>query len=196
MLIGKSKSGHFGGKAKAKKIRDAYLQNPKLCKNCGKPMIPKEGQKLAAVKRKNFCSQSCAASFNNAGVSRNKVKKYCSTCSKEIQYSGTYKYKKCDDCLLHSTMPYRTKGDMLNKHKYERARKIIRAHAYRIYKASGKPLVCIRCGYSHFAEVCHIKPVSLFSNDALIVEINDINNLMALCPNCHWEYDNGIFQLN
>ena len=45
------------------------------------------------------------------------------------------------------------------------------------------------CGYDKTYEVAHIKAVSEFSDDALISEINDINNLIALCPNHHWEFD-------
>ena len=33
--------------------------------------------------------------------------------------------------------------------------------------------------------------MSDFSDDAKISEINDIRNLIALCPNHHWEFDNG-----
>lgn len=34
-----------------------------------------------------------------------------------------------------------------------------------------------------------------FNNTALIKEINDISNLVALCPTHHWELDNNIFTL-
>lgn len=43
--------------------------------------------------------------------------------------------------------------------------------------------------------MCHIRAVSDFSDDALISEINDISNLIALCPNHHYEYDAGILDL-
>ena len=39
-------------------------------------------------------------------------------------------------------------------------------------------------------EVCHIKPIRQFSEDTLLSVINDKTNLLLLCPNCHWEYDN------
>ena len=34
-----------------------------------------------------------------------------------------------------------------------------------------------------------------FDKDTTLNEINDINNLMALCRNCHWEFDNGLISL-
>ena len=43
--------------------------------------------------------------------------------------------------------------------------------------------------------MAHIKAVSDYDNDTLISEINDINNLVALCPNHHWEYDNNLLDL-
>jgi len=55
---------------------------------------------------------------------------------------------------------------------------------------------CAICGYTNHYEICHIKSVSSFPPDALIVkEINNINNLIALCPNHHWEFDNDILKL-
>jgi len=33
--------------------------------------------------------------------------------------------------------------------------------------------------------------VADFPDDALILEINDIKNLVALCPTHHWEFGHG-----
>lgn len=49
---------------------------------------------------------------------------------------------------------------------------------------------CSKCGYDKHVEICHIKPIHTFSEDTLLTEINDVSNLIALCPNCHWELDN------
>lgn len=65
-----------------------------------------------------------------------------------------------------------------------------------MYKSSGKPYCCAICGYSTHIEIAHIKAVSDFEDSATIAEINSIDNLIALCPNHHWEYDNGILKLN
>lgn len=56
-------------------------------------------------------------------------------------------------------------------------------------------LKCSNCGYDKHVEVCHIKSISSFNNESKISEINDISNLILLCPNCHWELDNGILKL-
>lgn len=37
---------------------DAYYKNPKLCKQCGKPISYED-------RRKDFCDRSCSAKYNN-----------------------------------------------------------------------------------------------------------------------------------
>lgn len=49
---------------------------------------------------------------------------------------------------------------------------------------------CSKCGYDKHIEVAHIKPISSFPPDTLIITVNDPSNLIPLCPNCHWEFDN------
>jgi len=51
------------------------------------------------------------------------------------------------------------------------------------------PKVC-KCGYNTHVEVCHIKPINSFSDDTLMGVVNSKDNLVYLCPNCHWELDN------
>lgn len=57
------------------------------------------------------------------------------------------------------------------------------------------PSSCKNCGYSKHTEVCHIKPISSFPLSTPISVVNDPNNLVRLCPNCHWEFDHGGLQL-
>lgn len=49
---------------RAKKIREKYYENPKLCKCCEK-VIEFEN------KRNTYCSHSCSAKSNNIGIVRN-----------------------------------------------------------------------------------------------------------------------------
>lgn len=90
----------------------------------------------------------------------------------------------------------KTKKELLTERKnYQSYRSGIRKLAERIYKESGKALSCKICGYNKHVEIAHIKAVSDFDDSTTIAEINDINNLVALCPNHHWEYDNGYIKL-
>jgi hypothetical protein len=49
---------------------------------------------------------------------------------------------------------------------------------------------CCHCGYSLHVELCHIKAISSFPDEALVSEVNSKDNIVQLCPNCHWEFDN------
>lgn len=51
---------------------------------------------------------------------------------------------------------------------------------------------CVNCDYFKHAEVCHIKSIQDFVKDTPISVINSLENLVALCPNCHWEFDHGL----
>lgn len=89
-----------------------------------------------------------------------------------------------------------TKDGLLGKRKnYQSYRTAIRKRAEKVFSNSGKPLKCAICGYDLYVEIAHIKAVSDFPGDTLISEINSEDNLIALCPNHHWEYDHGILKL-
>lgn len=51
---------------------------------------------------------------------------------------------------------------------------------------------CEHCGYNKHYEVCHKKSISNFDKSTTISIVNDITNLIALCPNCHYEFDNDL----
>lgn len=54
-------------------------------------------------------------------------------------------------------------------------------------------LPCVKCGYSKHVELCHIKAIRDFPVTAKLGEVNAKENNIQLCPNCHWEFDNGGF---
>lgn len=82
-----------------------------------------------------------------------------------------------------------------NKKNWWQAAIGIRKRARKIFLDSGKPKCCAVCGYSRCVEIAHIHPVSSFSDDTLIKDINVITNLIALCPTHHWEFDNGYLKI-
>jgi predicted nucleic-acid-binding Zn-ribbon protein len=53
-------------------------------------------------------------------------------------------------------------------------------------------LPCNNCGYTKHVELAHIKAVSSFDKTTTLGEINSPDNVIQLCPNCHWEFDNSI----
>lgn len=70
-------------------------------------------------------------------------------------------------------------------------RVLIAKDARRVLRASDKVKVCKVCKYKNHVEACHIKPVRDFNSSVLVSVINDIDNLMYLCPNHHREFDAG-----
>ena len=139
----------------------------------------------SSISIKNFCeklgyygnstrSESFLRKLNELNLDLNEIK--VQRCFYEIQSS-----KKKDIFLTHKS--------------WQSARSIIRRNARMIYDKSNKPKYCIVCGYDKYYEVAHIKSVSSFDDDSLISEINSIDNLIALCPNHHWEYDNTDFDI-
>lgn len=154
---------------------NAYLENPKLCLECNAPIFPINGV-LSSIKHKKYCNSSCAATFNNKIPKRKKKEKIV---------------KIKEEIVLNYT-----KGELIKKYNnWWSGRVPIAKSARKIFNNSDKPKCCSVCGYSKHYEVCHIKPVSSFDNISTLKEINSIDNLVGLCRNCHWEYDNGLLIL-
>ena len=90
----------------------------------------------------------------------------------------------------------RTKGDLFtNRKNWQSARSAIRKYAQTVFFEHNTEHKCAICGYDKHIEVAHIKAVSEFDDNATVGEINAITNLIGLCPNHHWEYDNGLLSL-
>lgn len=56
-------------------------------------------------------------------------------------------------------------------------------------------LPCQKCGYTLHIELAHIRPISDFPDSATLAEINQESNILALCPNHHWEFDNSFIKI-
>ena len=206
-----------GGQTQAKRSRDEaiqkYYENPKTCKYCGRVIEVKEGQKVAEVRLKEFCNRSCAGFYNSnkeGGSPKNTAKPIspCEGCGEPIYLKkgkrGYLRRRFCETCTaLRLEIPTKTKGRLFVESKekgpllskgWQCARSQIARNARRVFAETGRPLRCEHpgCTYDHYAEVCHRKPVSDFPDSATVKEINDPENLMALCPNHHWDLDHGI----
>lgn len=48
---------------------------------------------------------------------------------------------------------------------------------------------CVHCKHAGSTQVCHIKAISDFNKLSLVDDINDLSNLIGLCPNCHIDLD-------
>ena len=157
----------------------------KSCPQCGKNHTnPK------------FCSKSCSATYTNARRSAETYRKpegKCKDCGTAISRQRT----RCASCngewhtsrvlsdavtLEEAVLRYK------NQHPSS-AYALVRTRARKVMKRTGRYGICEWCGYDKHTEACHKKAISDFPPSATLTEINDPDNLMALCPNCHWEHD-------
>lgn len=135
-----------------------------------------------------FCCRSCSASYNNKLTPKRHLIKKCKHCNSTT--IGT-KYTYCNHCWKTAISP--TKDMTLKEAIYINVHKasafgIVRSRARSLAKLLGW-VQCVRCGYDKHIEIAHIHPISEFPEHTLISVINDPSNLIALCPNCHWEFD-------
>jgi hypothetical protein len=156
-----------------------------ICINCKKQ-----------TKNPKFCSKSCAATYNNSKFPKRKPENRCIDCNKLI----TCERKRCEEHYLiwqenKKAKDLTLKDAIYEKHHRSSAFALIRSRARQVAKKIKIDKECQICGYNKHVEIAHINPISSFSESVLISEINSPDNLAALCPNCHWEFDHNLTQL-
>lgn len=171
-----------GGKMAAAIVKqkhiDSYLEHPNYWLYCNK-MIEIGHQRVSYVKRKKFCNSICFAKFNNIRAQKTQLKKV-----------------KREYLPKESVLSQLTKKELfLTRKNWQSARSLIQRLARKKLISLGLLKECYVCGYTKHVEACHKKSVKDFSDITLIKEINSPENLVALCPNHHWEFDNGFLIL-
>lgn len=157
----------------------------RLCAQCGRETTnPK------------FCSSSCSAIYtNHTHPKRKKIPRFCKYCGTPLEKRAEV----CNECLHNKSIKVdwsrRTFGEIKQWAKHNTS-SVLRDFAKRTYKKSNHPLVCQRCGYSKHVEICHIQPIRSFPDDTRADVISGLDNLIALCPNCHWEFDHGLLKID
>lgn len=150
---------------------EEYLANPNKCLACGAPIVPTGTQIVSDIKHKKFCNTKCFGVYSRKPV---------------IQKPKAVRALRPNSVLL------RSKADFSSAKNYHSR---VRCNSRSTFRASGRDLVCAVCGYSKFVEICHIKDLKDFTEDTSVSIINSIDNLVALCPNHHWEFDHGLISL-
>lgn len=153
------------------------------CLKCGTP-----------THNPKFCSRSCSAAYTNQQSPKRKAKNYCEDCGQTIRRDVKY----CSNCRKSRPFVARQATDdiSLSVAIYKRGHRsaafaLVRARARLVAKKLGWNK-CQHCGYDIHVEISHRKAIASFSLDTLINTINHPSNLLALCPNCHWEYDHQV----
>ena len=157
------------------------------CMNCNKEFNKKNHEARKHIN--HYCSRSCAAIKNNQNpkIWKNRRKKTKRCLCGELIFKSR---KRCPTCIKNAMPPDLTlKEAIYYKHKKSSAFALVRSRARTVanqfYVKS-----CAHCGYDKHVEIAHIKPISSFPLDTKLSVINDPDNLIPLCPNCHWEFDN------
>lgn len=161
----------------------------KQCHLCQKVVVRTPSDFARSRSGRAFCSRSCAATSNNHSMPKRVKSTRCVHCEEPIRWG----YKRCKLChlsrlkldqktLLQATLG-RTDASRFTG---------VRSHARRVFADSGKPRECAVCGYKTHVEICHIRDISTFPLETPVIKINALVNLVALCPNHHWEFDRGL----
>lgn len=154
-----------------------------LCNNCG-----------CETNNPKYCSRSCSAKVNGREFPKRKVERKCTKCDK---LAASYKTLLCKDHLQEwkdnlnkdkTIGEYRNKLSVKGKHA-----SWLNSHV-RIFTRNWlkhlRALPCAKCGYDLHVELAHIRQVSSYTDDTKLSEVNSEDNVIQLCPNCHWEFDN------
>lgn len=151
-----------------------------------------------------YCSKSCSAKHTNILFPKKKTKKKCIDCGQSVI---SYKYDRCeihhqeykkykeDTLYQNKTLKeYRNKLSVKGKHPSWLNSHI--RHFCRSWNNSLTKLPCANCGYNLHVELCHIKDVASFPETSTLAEVNSKENVIQLCRNCHWEFDNNFIKLS
>lgn len=174
------------------KAIEKYNTNPKICKNCSKVIEVRSNERPHDTLRKSFCSKSCSATFNNKGKRRHII---------ILCECGNSKSKRadiCNECFKKSRLPLdKTLAEIVGDGKYSTTKlNDVRKRARKILLQREKTcLLCNNHDFDEVVEACHIKGIMTFPLETKIESINNINNLIWLCPSHHKLFDKGLIEL-
>lgn len=161
---------------------------------------------LKTKDQKKFCGRSCAAKYNNK-IPNRKVKertslRKCKTeeCFEELYTNKDGRRSFCSKCISENKhlrgldVGESTIEEMvtrLGSNRYDR----IRAHTHVLHRKEKQTAICENCKYDKHVELCHIVSISSFPKETKVKIVNARENILFLCPNCHWEYDHNLLKI-
>lgn len=145
-----------------------------------------------------YCSVQCSGR-NNGSHNRPRQIRRCRVCNTAVV---TNRRRVCDDCKV--TQRYSSRPDwsaitlqeLRDRYSISQYHAKLRGMSRSEYKRHDKAMSCKVDGYSLHVDICHIRDVRDFPMTAAVSEVNHIDNLVALCKRCHWEFDNGYLELD
>ncbi len=162
--------------ASARRRQEAKARHNASLSSCGFC-----GEMIAYEKRRNkFCNRSCAARFNNRGVTRhsNSVGNVlCRRCGQPISKSGRiFCGLRCANARLADATERKLAGDVTGAP--------VSATATRRYLLKTRGEFCELCGWSEHHPVTGHVPLEVDHVDGN-ANNNHLANLRLICPNCH-----------
>lgn len=161
-----------------------------MLNNCANPECTNQ------TSNPKYCSKSCAAIMNGKLFPKRKTRKKCLWCDTIV---SKWHDMRCPECQIKYKLTRwdyiqeLTLADYWNrdsvKHLHISSKNV---HIRMLARSHFKDLLskpCAKCGYDKHVELCHIKAISSFTPDAKVKDVNSYENLIQLCPNCHWEFD-------
>jgi hypothetical protein len=139
-----------------------------------------------------FCSRACAAKLNNVLFPKRRLGGRCAVCGNPVPLRNKYCAEHKTNRPLDRSQPISAVYKTARHPMYRRSR--LREDA-RYQYLSAFPYRCVHCGYDRHIDVCHMRSLASFPEDTPISVVNSLDNLIGLCPNCHWEFDHGLLQL-
>lgn len=168
---------------------EEYYKHPNLCRECGRVIQVPDEAKLYAIRIKKFCDSRCAAKTNGRIFVKRERLRHCKHCKSSNVEEGRRICRECRDSGLTDTLlTLMNRPWMQGKHPSWRFTEVRRLTRIR---NKYRQKICQNCAYSKHIEYAHIKPLSSFPLDTVIGDITSPENVFVLCPNCHWEFDNG-----
>ena len=137
----------------------------------------------------------------NKGVRHNYARwghNSCPICGND-KYISSELCRNCRNKARRNNIKHRTLGSYIDGHKYLSTKcSDIRRDARKTIEESDKEKVCAYChnhDFDQILEVHHLKGILEFDSSATIGEVNDIDNLVWLCPNHHQMLELGLITL-
>lgn len=155
------------------------------CSNCYKEFNKLPNQIKRSKTGFHYCSRSCAVTTNNSLFPKRIINPL------RICECGNRKDIKAELCVKCVNFNHIKRANSYSLEecisKYAGSLKYIKVRTYAKKKFYHLqiPKICKLCGFDRIVELCHIKPISSFSNETLLSEINSLQNLVYLCPNHH-----------
>ena len=144
-----------------------------VCKKCETEFKSKD-------KRQKFCSRSCAASYNNIGVTRHGGLNACLQCGVKIFKANKFCSYKCDQQNRYELYIALWKaGDVDGNSGQEGVSSHIRRYLFEVYNNK-----CQSCGWSKINATTGKVPLTINHIDGDYTN-SCLDNLELLCPNCH-----------